>query len=210
MTDRIVTTSEVGSWMQDLGNHFSEIIEDRSGKRVRPPAVDENGVKWTYERIEDVTGIPERTARRMVQKSRSGSPAAGPDYPERAQSRARALARNEPKAVVAGIMDAPEEVQDEIFHELKLRRAGVDTSPATRKAAEAAGNEYAGAIRQSIATTHIELCIQALNDAAEQLAEAIAEDVVTPDGLERIDQAHDRYVTTRHEAEFKVESSERR
>jgi len=205
MSNRVVTTTEVGSWMQDLGDHFASILEDRSSTRVRPPAVDENGASWTYERIEDVTGISVSTLKRMVRKSRSGSPRVRAGRSTNDLTRdVRRAARHEPQSVVDGILDAPEERREEIYQELKLRRAGVDRSPANRKAAEAAAHEIIEPIRRSIASTHIALCVQALTEAADELSEALAEGAVTPESLEAIDKAHDLYVTQRHEAEFKV------
>lgn len=114
-------------------------------------------------------------------------------------------ARAKPEAVIEGIMRAPQATQDEIFGELKLRRAGEDRTPAARKAAEAGAHEAMGPVRRAIASTHIELCIQALNEAREALAEADAEDAVTPEALARIDRAHDAFVLARHEVGFKVD-----
>lgn len=117
----------------------------------------------------------------------------------------RSVTRNNPEAVIQAIMEAPESVSDRIFHEVKLRRDGEDRSPAARKAAEAGTHEALAPMRRAMATTHIELCIQALEEAAEALAEANAEDAVTSEALARIDKAHEKFVLARHEAAFKVE-----
>lgn len=116
-------------------------------------------------------------------------------------------ARHEPEAVIAGIMAAPDSVADEIFHELKLRRAGEDRSPAARKAAEAGAHEALGPMRRAIASTSVELCIQALDEAAEAMLEADSEDAITAKDLERIDKGIEKVVLARHEVGFKVEVS---
>lgn len=104
MTPHVVTTTEVGSWMEDLGDHFADIIEDPTGRAVRPAAVDEHGTKWTYDRISEVTGIPKRTVERMVRKSRSGTrDAASRDQTPDERARSRLAAERNPASAAAGI-----------------------------------------------------------------------------------------------------------
>lgn len=128
------------------------------------------------------------------------------DRAKQDRSRTRHTVRTTPAPeLVDAIEELPDDKQDEIYHELKLRRATEDRSPANRKAAEAAAHNVVEPIRRAIASTHVALCVQALNEAADELNEALEEGALTPDGLEAIDKAHDLYVMKRHEAEFKVD-----
>ena len=162
-------------------------------------------VKVTMATFARHVGINEETFRRWVRAEQDPQRVAPARRPQDLKRDVLRAARHEPEAVVEGILDAPEEVQDEIYHELKLRRATEDRSPANRKAAEAHAHAAIEPIRRAIASTHIALCVQALNEAADELNEALEEGAVTPEGLEAIDKAHDLYVMKRHEAEFKVD-----
>lgn len=150
-------------------------------------------------------GVDHKTFQRWVRLGHNDPPAPTETKEAGYKRWAQSAVRNSPEAVIQAIMEAPESVSDRIFHEVKLRRDGEDRSPAARKAAEAGSHEALAPMRRAMATTNIELCIQAQEESAEALAAANAEDVVTAEALSRIDKAHEKFVLARHEAAFKVE-----
>ncbi len=121
----------------------------------------------------------------------------------------RFVARQEPDAVVEGIMDAPESVQDRIFGELKMRRAGVDTSPANRKAADAAVDEsYGQPIRRALQVMQLPMVVDALREARETLAQIRAKGGLTPEMLEPIAAEHEAFALELAEARFALSDGE--
>jgi transposase-like protein len=113
-------------------------------------------------------------------------------------------ARSKPEAVVDAIMDAPDHVQDEIYHDLKLRRAGVDTSRAGRKGADAAAHARTEPIKRAMASSQAQLCVEALNDATEALQIFTSEGNVTQESMAEIDAAHEAFQFVLTEARFTV------
>lgn len=117
--------------------------------------------------------------------------------------RAEAINRD-PGGTVDDIMAAPEKVQDEIFHELKLRRAGVDTSRAARKGADAAAHAQAEPIRRAMASTEVALCVEAIKEATEHLVHATEAGVLNDEAMAEIGAAHEAFQFALTEARFKV------
>jgi hypothetical protein len=169
-------------------------------------------VKVTVASFARHAGIPHKTFERWVKVVADRATTSRSDETEAITARAvkhsaKRAVRDDPPAVVEAIMAAPERTQDAIFDELKLRRAGIDRSTPARKAAKAQVSEVTEQVEKARVPLAVELCILGLTDAAEQLQEALEARALTPEMLARIDEAHARYVTTRHEADFAVEAS---
>lgn len=80
------------------------------------------------------------------------------------------------KKFVANLMNnASDTVQDTVFHELKLARAGEDRSPAARKAAEASADEAVAPIKRAVATSGIPSYLNALEEAHDGFKDALEE-----------------------------------
>lgn len=114
------------------------------------------------------------------------------------------MARSNPAALVNAIQQAGTAATDQTFHELKLRRAGIDTTEATRKASVARAHQALEPVRKSVATVGLTLCVQALVEAKEHLQEAISEDALDEDLMAKISQAHEDFAFVLTEARFKV------
>lgn len=201
----IVKWSEIEAECGDYRQGFVATFRKYEGQLTDEKDGQGRAVKVTASSFARHIGVDKKTFGRWVAVSSRGALTPLPRSKNDLTRDVLRAARHEPEAVVRGIMNAPQNVQDDIFHELKLRRAGEDRSPAARKAAEAGTHEAMAPMRRAIASTHTELCIQALNEAREALAEADAENAVSPEALTRIDRAHDAFVLTRHEVGFKVE-----
>lgn len=162
-------------------------------------------VKVSVESFARHFGFDPKAFRRWVRAGVDARPAPV----ERAQMdvrRARSVVRNQPEVVVEAIMEAPEATQDAIYHELKLRRAGEDRTPANRKAATAAVNETLQPVRRGVATIGAALISGWLRDAAEKLEEAAREGALTHEVLADIDAAHEQFQLARAEVDFHRES----
>jgi hypothetical protein len=110
----------------------------------------------------------------------------------------------EPTAVVDGIMAADTKTQDAIYHELKLRRAGIDTSEAGRKASVARTHQALEPVRRALASTGLVLCVQALTEAQEYLQKAISEGAATEEAMAPVNAAFEAFSFTLAEARFAV------
>jgi hypothetical protein len=114
------------------------------------------------------------------------------------------LTRKDPAALVDAIEQAGPAAADQALQELKLRRAGVDTSRAARKAADAAAHRQVEPILEALAMTDIELCIAALKNATEHLQSAISAGVLTNETVTQIGVAFEAFQFTLTEARFGV------
>ena len=156
-------------------------------------------VKVTMNSFAEHMSIPSATFRRWVINS-TGDQRRGDERDRVAEG----IKRTAPDAVVAGIMAAPPAVQDQIFHNLKLERAGIDTSLPARKAAGARADHAVEPIRNAIsnmkAQTNIAFCIQALEEAAQYLADAKAEGPLSAEDTAAVQAAHDRITVSLMEA----------
>jgi hypothetical protein len=148
-------------------------------------------------------GLDANAFRRWV---RDGAAAPRPPHVQERQIRdtARSVVRRRPDAVVDAIMEAPTSRQDEIYHELKLRRAGVDTSEANRKASVAKAHQQVEPIRRALASTELPLCIGALQEAKEHLQNMITQGALDDDAMAKITAAHEAFAFTLAEARFSV------
>jgi len=114
------------------------------------------------------------------------------------------MARKDPASVAAAIMDAGTGASDQAFHELKLRRAGVDTSKANQKAANAFAHAQTEPIRRAVASTYVALCVQALKEATEDLQKAQEDGTLNNEAMAQISEAHEAFQFALTEARFAV------
>jgi hypothetical protein len=163
-------------------------------------------VKVTQESFARHMGIPIQTFRDWVKRATSTK------FVEKAPERTaishanvvKNLTRKDPAALVDAIEQAGPAAADQALQELKLRRAGVDTSRAARKAADAAAHRQVEPIMEALAMTDIELCIAALKDATEHLQSAISAGVLTDETVTRIAVVFEAFQFTLTEARFGV------
>ena len=177
--------------MAECGNYrdgFVAIFKRYEGQLTDEKDSQNRTIKVTAKSFAEHVGVDPRTFQRWVKKSEMERRAVAP--PPRSKNDltrdVQRAARHEPDAVVDGILAAPESTQEAIFDELKLRRAGVDTSKANRKAAHANAHQAAQPHISAIARTQIVLCISALHDAADCLRQAKAEGVIDEEALSQI------------------------
>jgi hypothetical protein len=112
------------------------------------------------------------------------------------------MARKDPRALADAVLSAGPGASDQAFHELKLRRAGVDTSTANKKAANAWAHQQAEPILQALANVDVELCIAALNDATQHLQTALSAGALNRENSDRINAAHETFRFALTEALF--------
>ncbi len=166
-------------------------------------------VKVTVASFARHAGIPRITFHDWVRRSKVSIDNTIERQQRQSLVRARSMVRQDPTAVVEGIMDAPESVQDRIFDELKMRRAGVDTSPANRKAADAAVDEsYGQPIRRALQVMQLPMVVDALREARETLAQIRAKGGLTPEMLEPIAAEHEAFALELAEARFALSDGE--
>ena len=201
-----VTWGEIVAQCGNYRDGFVAIFRQHEGQLT--DEIDGQGrtVKVTVRSFALHMGIAEDTFRRWVTKSRSAGDLPTPRSKNDLTRDVTRAARHEPDAVVAGIMSAPAAHRDRIFHDLKLERAGIDTSPANRKAAAARAAEAVQPILTTLARTQITFCVQALEEAKECLAVALREGAVDGAALDQINKAHDDFVIMLAEASFVVSS----
>jgi len=114
------------------------------------------------------------------------------------------MAKSNAQATVDSIMDAGTGAADQVFHELKLRRAGVDTSKANQKAANAFAHAQTEPIRRAVASTYVALCVQALKEATEDLQKAQEDGALNNEAMAQISEAHEAFQFALTEARFAV------
>lgn len=123
-------------------------------------------------------GIAKRTFHNWVQREVSAKAApTSPSQIARDANGVKRMARENPAALLDAIEAAGPSASDQVFHEHKLRRAGVDTTRAGRKRADAIAHEQTEPFRRAMARTHGALCVAALNDAIEELRAALEEGI---------------------------------
>jgi len=163
-------------------------------------------VKVTVSSFARHVGVPESTFKDWVRyEQEDGRRLPARREASRLKSDVLRASRHAPEAVVDGIMDAPEATQDRIFHELKLRRAGVDTSEANRKAAKAEVAEETEPLRRGLNQMGLALVVHQLEDIAEVLRVANQDGPIPTDLLDQIKKAHHDIADEITVAEFKIE-----
>jgi hypothetical protein len=107
------------------------------------------------------------------------------------------MARTSARDLASTILKAGPAASDQVFHELRQQRAGVDTSPANRKAAEAKAGELGDAMvkyaTHDLSCSGVAAVIDELN---EKVAEAISKEQVSGRTLASIEQAAQRLYET--------------
>lgn len=194
------------SWteiMDECGNYrerFVTVFRRYEGQKTDERDAQGRTVKVTAQSFAEHVGIHPETFRDWLRKDRKTQAAiALPARNRRAESIHR-----DPQGTVADIMAAPDKVQDEIFHELKLRRAGVDTSTAGRKAAEATAHAQTEPIKRAMASTDVALGLAALSEAAEHLRNAREAGALTEESMGLYQVAIDAVQMELAEARFQL------
>jgi hypothetical protein len=117
--------------------------------------------------------------------------------PEVRRAVIRSEARTSARDLASDILKAGPAAADQVYHELRQQRAGVDTSPANRKAAEAKADEVGQAMIQ-FATFDLKCSGVAavLDELNERVAEAISTGMVSERTLASIEEAAKRLYET--------------
>ena len=111
-------------------------------------------------------------------------------------------ALKDPEQAAKVMASLPPEALENAYHEARMARAGVDRSPANRKAAEAATARFVQPIKRAIATTSAALGIQALEEALADLQEAHEQHALTPRLIERAERLTNEIANLLMEAKF--------
>ena len=114
-------------------------------------------------------------------------------------------ALKDPEQAAKVIASLPPEALENAYHEARMARAGIDRSPANRKAAEAATARFVQPIKRAIATTSAALGIQALEEALRDLQDAHEEHALTPRLIERAERLTNEIANLLMEAKFAEE-----
>jgi hypothetical protein len=157
----------------------------------------------------DHMGIPRETFKRWVRAEAVGPTWSNPDATQARTAAshsnvAKNMARSNPSSLVDAIQSAGPGAEDQVFHEMKLRRAGVDTSKANRKAADAHAHQQIEPIRRALATADVALCVAALKDATEHLKTAQSAGALNEESMVGITEAHEEFQFALTEARFSV------
>jgi hypothetical protein len=197
----VTTWSEIESECGNFRAGFVAVFRRYEGQATDEKDAQGRTVKVTATSFARHFGLDIGSFRRWVKEGLEHPPA-----PERqahqAKYRARSVVRNEPAAVVDAIMEAPAERQDEIYHELKLRRAGEDRSTAHRKATEATVDEATEPIRKSFAAMGIVGLAEVIAEWTHDLQQAIDEGADLQALLPRIREEWERFGATLEMAEM--------
>jgi hypothetical protein len=138
--------------------------------------------------------------------------AAGQTAAERARAAQRETAKREQRAAKAVLKDPtqaakviaslPPQALEEVYHEARLARADVDTSPANRQAAKAAAHEAIAPMKRALSTTKAALGIQALREAREDITDAVESHSMTAHQVQTADRIVNDIANVLMEAKF--------
>jgi hypothetical protein len=98
------------------------------------------------------------------------------------------MARNNPRALVEAVEAAGTSASDQVFHEHKLRRAGIDTSPAAHKAAEARATQAAEPFTRAFKQMNFDLAFATVAELRELIEEGISNGSATEEKLDALVQ----------------------
>jgi hypothetical protein len=150
-------------------------------------------IKVTAKSFAEHMGVAPRTFQTWV-KNAAMAPQPITTTRERRREDARRAIRHDPDAVIDAIMEAPEQTQDRIFHEVKLRRAGEDRSPASRKAAAAHTDDMLEPATKALGkmASGVIGMAETIEEVADDLDKAILDGYNLDDVLPRLREATDR------------------
>jgi hypothetical protein len=170
----VITWNEIEAECGGYRAGFVEVFRRHEGQPTDEKDARGRVIKVTQSSFARHLGIHESTFRKWL---KSGAyERTRQQYQEtRGDRLARSAVRNDPAAVIDAIMEAPVERQDEIYHELKLRRSGEDRSTAHRKAVEAQVDEIVEPIRRSAAAMGVLGMAEMLDSMAHDLEKAADE-----------------------------------
>ena len=168
-------------------------------------------IKVTERSFAEHNGIPQQTFNAWVRADRDPSWVTTEAKEARSAAShanvAKNMAKKDPARLAEAIELAGSQAANAVYDELKLRRAGVDTSEANRKSAHAHAHKAAEPIRRAFSTAGLALCVQALKEANEYLQQAISDGAVTEDSIVGVSEAFDALSFTMAEARFATPSA---
>jgi hypothetical protein len=204
----MITWSEIIAECGEFRKGFVNTYLKHKGEETDERDESNRVVKVTESSFARHTGIPQQTFNQWVKEEvllDSSSTSAKQARGVAANTRAvKNLTRKDPAALADAVLSAGPEASGRAFHEIKLRRAGVDTSKANKKAANAWAHQQAAPIRQAIAVVDAELCIAALNDATTHLQTALNAGALNSENSTRINAAHEAFQFALTEALFNL------
>ena len=183
----MVTWNEISEECGDYKAGFIAVFRKYEGEPTDAKDARGRTIKVSVNSFCEHMKIPDKTFREWLRKSQGLAARTQP------RNRRKEAIRSDPDGTVDDIMDLPPKVQDRLFHELKLRRAGVDTSKAARKGADAAAHHMTEPFRQAMVSGHVALCVAALKDAREELTACTDEGLLTSEAVEKIGKANEAF-----------------
>jgi transposase-like protein len=203
----IVSWAEIDGKCGSYKENFVAVYREYQGRLTDEIGEDGRRVKVTQKSFARHLGIGETTFSEWIRRFDGAAARTFPDrdkHSTRETRAAKTLAKEDPHALAKAIEEAGPQAMDNVYDELKLRRAGVDTSEAARKAAVARTHRDLEPVRRSMATSGLALAVQAIKDATEHLREAISADAVTSESMAEVTSAYDELTVTIMEANMRV------
>lgn len=183
---------ECGDWKQGMVATF------RKYEGQPTDEVDEKGkpVKVTPRTFAEHLGVSAQAFRQWIKKFDGVPPSPSNTAEARNFRTVKTEAKRSPSAVVDAIQAAGVHAEDQIFAELSQRRHGIDTSPANRKAAEAAASTITDAMKRAVKAPLVNTTAAVLDGITEDLIEAIAEGTISGKALDQIEASARRLLDT--------------
>jgi hypothetical protein len=161
-------------------------------------------VRVTRQSFADHMGIPERTFRRWVREADGSAESAELRAIEGKAGTLRSaknMAKKDPGALVDAIEAAGPTAVDQVFYDLKLRRAGQGPLPkkptkADAKAKKAKSAAVADAAVSGILTSLLQTIPAQLDEIIDDVEGAIAKSTMSAELLEKIEEAAQRLLNT--------------
>ncbi len=198
----MITWSEIESECGNYRAGFVAVFRRYDGQLTDEKSPKGHTVRVTAASFARHFGIADKTFRRRIDLVDTTT-TPDPDGGARGmKSRARSVVRNDPAAVVDAIMEAPAQTRDEIYHEVKLRRAGEDRSTAHRKATEATVDEATEPIRKSFASMGLLGLPEVIAEWRRDLQQAVDDGADLQALLPRIRGETEQFVATLEMAEM--------
>lgn len=197
---RVIRWSEITAQCGNYKAGFVAVFREHEGKETDERDGQGRPMKVSQRSFAEHMGIPLVTFQRWL-RAASDPQWVTPDAKEARTAASHAavaknLARKDPVNLVSAIEDAGPAAMDNVYHELKLRRAGIPPSTkANRKAAEARASAFTEGIRR-LFQDDCSSVPAVIDELTEELETAVASEKVTMQTLEAIITAANRLVTT--------------
>jgi hypothetical protein len=186
------------SWHQivaECGNYksgFVAVFRKYEGVTTDEVTAQGHVVKVTKGSFADHMGIPRNTFQGWVRRAEDtefvSSNARQARTAASHASVAKNMARSKPSDLVDAIQAAGVGAEDQVYHELRQRRAGVDTSKAGRKASAAAADVMVQPFRSMLRKIEADTILPYLAALKDTIEEGIADGTLTEHKLDAIRQ----------------------